>query len=66
MENRTAIRLRIEQLEAQRVRIDTELAALRTADKPPRAFRFLEAPYIPTIEGPVKHIRRRIDGEGLN
>jgi hypothetical protein len=64
--DRTAIRLRIAQLEAQRARIDIELAALRTADKPPRPFRFLEAPFIPTIEGPVKHILRRRSDEGVN
>jgi hypothetical protein len=63
---RTAIRARIEYLEAQRARIDTELAALRTADQPPRAFRFLEQLDIPVIRGPVHHIRRRRSDEGVN
>jgi hypothetical protein len=63
------IRARIEHLEAQRASIDTELAMLRKADKPPKPFRFLEAldvPTIPILRGPVKHIRsrRRIDGGG--
>jgi hypothetical protein len=66
-EDRTAIRLRIEQLEAQRARIDIELEQLRTADKPPRPFRFLDQLDIPVIRGPVHRIRRRrIDGEGRN
>jgi hypothetical protein len=59
---RTAIRARIAQLEAQRASIDAELAQLRTADKPPRAFRFLEQLDIPVIRGPVHRIRRN-DGE---
>jgi hypothetical protein len=66
------IRARIAHLECQRASIDAELAMLRKADKPPKPFRFLEGPDVPTIEdipvlrGPVKHIRsrRRIDGEG--
>jgi hypothetical protein len=66
--DRTAIRARIEYLEAQRASIDAELAALRKADKPPKPFRFLEAldvPAIPTLHGPIKRIRsrRRFDGE---
>jgi hypothetical protein len=63
MENRTAIRLRIAQLRYQRARIDAELAQLRTADRPPRAFSFLETMDIPLLIGPVRH-RRRSDGEG--
>jgi hypothetical protein len=59
---RTAIRARIAQLEAQRASIDAELAQLRTADKPPRPFRFLEQLDIPVIRGPVHRIRRN-DGE---
>jgi hypothetical protein len=72
--DRTAIRARIEYLEAQRASIDAELAALRKADKPPKPFRFLEALDVPTIEdipvlrGPVRYIRsrRRFDEEGRN
>jgi hypothetical protein len=68
------IRARIAHLEAQRASIDAELAMLRKADKPPKPFRFLEGPDIPSIEdipvltGPVKHIRsrRRFDEGGRN
>jgi hypothetical protein len=65
------IRARIAHLEAQRASIDAELAMLRKADKPPKPFRFLEGPDVPTIpilRGPVKNIRsrRRFDEEGRN
>jgi hypothetical protein len=72
--NPDQIRARIAHLEAQRASIDAELAALRKADKPPKPFRFLEGPDVPTIEdipvlrGPVRYIRsrRRFDEEGRN